>query len=444
MSGYAFYAFYDIRFLPVLAGVSLAAYLSALGIERSGSAKARKMFMLAGITACAGSLVVFKALNFSYSGFVLPLGISFYVFISLSYIIDVHSRKIKACTNLTDGLLVLSFFPLLLAGPVQKPASLIPQIQTPRVFDYESAAAGLRRILWGLFLKLLIADNLAVFADEIFSNYSNYGGSTLLIGAVFYSIQIYSDFAGYSEMAIGVSGLLGIKLVRNFKYPYFAADITDFWRRWHISLTVWFRDYIFLPFSFYLSRRIKEERFMGMNTDMFIYTAGLALTWMLTGLWHGTGITFAVWGILNAVLLFGYHLLKKQRKRLIKRLSGGYGNLLFNISERIFTLASIMFLWIIFRSDSIAQAESYISGIFSSSLFSAPEFSGIRRINPALIASAAMFIIEFIGRNDEYAIEKFLMNRKKAIRWGFYVILVLAIYFFGNYSSGIEFIYFQF
>ncbi len=441
VAGYLFYSFSDVKLLYLLFGISFTAYFTGLLLDRCTTIFCKRVLLIFGIASLAGALSVFKYLNFS-NGIVLPLGISFYTFLSLSYIFDIYLGRMKACKDPVDALLTLSYFPILLAGPVQRPALLLPQIKQSRVFEYGLAADGMRQILWGLFMKIVIADNCAVYADDIFSNYGSYGGSTLLIGAVLYSIQIYADFAGYSEIATGISKLLGIKLVRNFSFPYFASDIADFWKRWHISLTTWFRDYVFLPLSFSLSRRIPAEKFMGINTEFFIYAAGITVTWLLTGIWHGSGANYIVWGLFHGAMLIIYHALRKPKKKVRKLLKNKYR--LITITERILTVAAIIVSWIIFRAESLSQASGYISGMFSVSLFSKPEFSGIRRINPLLISIAVLFIVEWTARKEDFALKKLFMKRPRVLRWIFYLLTVLSMYFFGNFSSGIEFIYFRF
>ena len=247
-------------------------------------------------------MVFFKYNNFFIDGFIdlvsafgynlplhttkiiLPLGISFYTFISLSYIIDVYKKTTSANKNIIEVLLSLSFFPIILAGPIQRPSSLLPQISSKRVFRYDQVTDGLRQILWGLFVKVVVADNLAFYVNDIFNNYPEYNGSTLFLGVLLYSVQIYADFSGYSNMAIGTAKLFGFNLMQNFNYPYFSRNILDFWKRWHISLTTWFRDYIFLPISFSISWKIKSEKVLYIHTDIFIYIVASILTWFLTGL----------------------------------------------------------------------------------------------------------------------------------------------------------------
>lgn len=235
-----------------------------------------------------GTLGLLKYFNFFIEGFIdfvsllgyqiegttidiiLPLGISFYTFLSLSYLLDISRGTISADKNLINVLLTLGFFPIILAGPIQRPSTLLPQIRTSRVFNYQQVSDGLRQILWGLFVKIAVADNLMPFVDEVFENYSGNPGSRLLAGALSYTVQIYADFSGYSHIAIGTASILGFRLMKNFNYPYFAKDITDFWKRWHISLTTWFRDHLFLPVSFTISWKVKTEKVLMIRTDLFI------------------------------------------------------------------------------------------------------------------------------------------------------------------------------
>ena len=275
ITSYIFYGWWDWRFLFLLILLSLANYFIGLEIDKNQEGIKGKTWFIFGLVINLGVLGLFKYFNFFIDSFIdlisligynlprsttkiiLPLGISFYTFLSLSYLIDIQRKTLKANKNLEEVLLALSFFPIILAGPIQRPVSLLPQIGKKREFNYAQAADGLKQILWGLFTKVVIADNLAVLVDELFLNYSDYSGSTLFIGAIFYSIQIYADFSGYSDMAIGIAKLFGFSLMRNFAYPYFSRDITEFWKRWHISLVTWFRDYVFFPISFSVSWRLK-------------------------------------------------------------------------------------------------------------------------------------------------------------------------------------------
>ena len=334
-ASYFFYGWWDWRFLFLLVFLSITNYFIGIGIQGSETTRRGKIWLIAGLIINLGVLGIFKYYNFFIDTFIrmvslvgydlprtstkiiLPLGISFYVFLSLSYIIDIFKRNLQANRNIVEVLLTLSFFPIILAGPIQRPISLLPQISKNREFDSNLAIDGLRQILWGLFAKVVIADNLATQVDDIFSNYSQYSGSTLALGAIFFTIQIYADFSGYSNMAIGIAKLFGFKLMQNFAYPYFSRDLTEFWKRWHISLTTWFRDYLFLPISFTISWRLKKERVFLIKSDHFIYISASALTWFLTGLWHGANYTFILWGIINGIFLIIYHLLRKPQKKIV-------------------------------------------------------------------------------------------------------------------------------
>ena len=316
LSSYFFYAFWDWRFLFLLIFNSFTNYIIGKFIHLSNKKKARKRWLILGLFLNIGVLIYFKYFNFFIESFInlfskfgiilqypslsiiLPIGISFYTFLSISYIIDVYQKKIANSVNIIHVLLALSFFPIILAGPIQRPVSLISQINNKRIFNYSFATNGLKQILWGLFMKVVIADRCALIVNQIFQNFSIHKGSTLLSGGLFYTIQVYSDFAGYSLIALGVSKLFGFDLMKNFAYPYFSRDITQFWKRWHISLTTWFRDYVFLPISYQLSRRFPSEKVLFIKTDIFIYFIGISLTWLLTGLWHGGNYTFVLWELL--------------------------------------------------------------------------------------------------------------------------------------------------
>lgn len=288
VASYVFYGWWDWRFLILLICLSLFNYLIGIKLDASKTTWHRKALLITGLVINLGTLGLLKYFNFFIEGFIdfvsllgyqiegttidiiLPLGISFYTFLSLSYLLDISRGTISADKNLINVLLTLGFFPIILAGPIQRPSTLLPQIRTSRVFNYQQVSDGLRQILWGLFVKIAVADNLMPFVDEVFENYSGNPGSRLLAGALSYTVQIYADFSGYSHIAIGTASILGFRLMKNFNYPYFARDITDFWKRWHISLTTWFRDYLFLPVSFTISWKVKTEKVLMIRTDLFI------------------------------------------------------------------------------------------------------------------------------------------------------------------------------
>ena len=455
-ASYFFYGFWDWRFLILLALLSLINYFVGILIDSGSSNFARRTWLLTGLTINLGVLIIFKYLDFFIDSFVdlvalfgynlpdatiriiLPLGISFYVFLSMSYIIDIFTKSLTPTKSLVDVLLTLSFFPIILAGPIQRPISLLPQIRAKREFDYNTTVDGLRQILWGLFTKVVIADNLSPFVNIIFSNYNNYSGSTLLVGAGFYMVQIYADFAGYSNIAIGTAKLFGFRLMQNFAFPYFARDIAEFWRKWHISLTTWFRDYIFLPLSFTLAWKIKRDRFWLIKKDLFIYIFASSVTWILTGLWHGSQYTFILWGAIHGLFLIVYRIQIKPEKVLFKILKLSNKNKALVITETAITLCIVLMAWIFFRSESAGQAVEYISRIFSASLFTIPE------IKPFMltILTIVFFTIEGYGKNSDYAFDQLCSRIHLIPRWILYLCLTGLIFYYGNEPQ--QFIYFQF
>ncbi len=454
-AGYFFDGYWDWRFLFLLIGLTLINYMIGLKIDRSAGSVSRRIWLIIAVVVNVGVLGLFKYYNFFIDSFVdllsvfgfqisgstatvvLPLGISFYIFVSLSYVIDIYKGYLKANRNAIEVLLALSFFPIILAGPIQRPVTLLPQITKMRVFNRPMAVDGLRQILWGLFVKMVVADNIAPETNKIFLDIANYSGSTLLLGAFLYTIQIYADFSGYSHIAIGTARLLGFSLMQNFNYPYFSHNISEFWKRWHISLTTWFRDYLFLPISFALSSKISRTRVFSIKTDLFIYIIASIFTWLLTGLWHGANYTFIIWGSLNGVLLIIYHWQIKPRKRILKLLNISNKNKVLNISEGVITFIVILFFWIFFRADSLRHAMDYVSGIFTASIFSVPDLLP----KTALIATGFFLSIEYIQREKQHPLQIGVINNRP-LRWSIYLVMVLVIIFFG--AGAQEFIYFQF
>lgn len=455
LASYVFYGWWDWRFLFLLIFISIFNYFIGIKIDSGTTLTTRKAWLIAGLVINLGVLGFFKYFNFFIEGFVylisvfgydlkgttvnviLPLGISFYTFLSLSYILDIYKHTMPSDKNPVNVLLSLGFFPIILAGPIQRPSTLLPQIRNLRIFNYEQATDGLRQILWGLFVKIAVADNMAPLANDIFLSYSNAPGITLLLGALYYTIQIYADFSGYSHIAIGTANLLGFRLMRNFNYPYFSRDISDFWKRWHISLTTWFRDYIFLPVTFGVSWRIRKEKVLNIRKDVFIYIVAILVTWLLTGLWHGANYTFLVWGLLHGLLLILYQLQRKPRQRLLKRLKIDNESHTLVSVEALITFFFVLITWVVFRSDSLPMAMGYIKGIFSASLFKVPVDLPLKEI----LIAIAFILVEFSQRNKPHVLQMEKI-RQGWIRWGVYVVIISAILFLGGGSK--EFIYFQF
>ena len=455
VASYVFYGWWDWRFLILLVSISIVNYLIGINIGAGKCDRRKRVYLIFGLVVNLGVLGFFKYFNFFTDGFIdlisllgfqvkdvtlniiLPLGISFYTFLSISYILDVYKGKTSAEKDFFNVMLALSFFPIILAGPIQRPSTLLPQIRIPRKFEYSLAIDGLRQILWGLFVKIVVADNLSPFVTDVFDSYSGMQGSTLFVGALFYSVQILADFSGYSHIAIGTASILGFRLMQNFKAPYFVRNIVDFWRRWHISLTTWFRDYLFLPVSFSISWRIKTGKVLLIKTELFIYIIASLLTWFLTGLWHGANYTFLIWGLLHGFLLILYRIQAKPRKRILKKLNIDKDNIWLAISEGLLTFLFIVVTWVIFRSESVNASIEYIKRMFSSSLFANPGDLPVKEIVFALL----FLIIEFIQRSKNHPLQ-FDASVGVLIRWSIYVSLVAIILFFGGSAN--QFIYFQF
>jgi len=415
-----------------------------------GSAKSqniRKVWLLVSVIFSLGLLGVFKYYHFFTSSFtdllstfgiqintwslkvVLPVGISFYTFHGLSYIIDLYNRKIEEEKDFVNYAVFVSFFPLLIAGPIERATHLLPQIKKPRIFEYTKAVDGVRQILWGLFKKIVIADNCAEFANLIFNNSANYSGSTLFLGAIFFTFQIYCDFSGYSDIALGTARLLGIELLRNFAFPYFARDIAEFWRRWHISLTTWFRDYVYIPLG-------------GSRCSKAMVVRNTLIIFLVSGFWHGANWTFIIWGIYHALLFLPLILMNKNRKHINSVSEGRRIPQLKEIIQMSTTFFLVVIGWIFFRADSIGHAFNYISEIISPSLFTIPKFAGMGKALTTSILVCIFMIIEWLGREQQYAIARLGLKWKRPVRYAMYYAIIVAIFWFGGKEQ--QFIYFQF
>lgn len=443
--------------------MALLNYYCGIKIESSENERNKRNLFFLGLCINIGVLFVFKYFNFFIDSFinlvsiagyelprsstqiVLPVGISFYTFLSLSYIIDIYKRNFQASTNILQVVLSLSFFPIILAGPIQRPAKLLPQINSQREMDFNKMTDGLRQILWGLFKKVVMADTCAANADYIFNNYHTLQGGALVLGVVFFAFQIYGDFSGYSDIAVGVGRLFGFNLIKNFAFPYFSRDIAEFWHRWHISLTTWFRDYLFLPVSVSLAHKYPGQKVLIFKTDLYIYIIASLITWVLTGLWHGANYTFLFWGLIHGFFLILFQSQKKIRKKFFKKSGISNDNLLIVLTETTFTLVVIFTSWIFFRSPSLSSSFSYIHDMFANGIFSISilDLRG-RGISSTLIdgtiAIIAVIIIEWLHRRKEHGLE--ISNYPLIIRWGIYwVATFVTLIYLGDERT---FIYFQF
>ncbi|MGB6093464.1 MAG: MBOAT family protein [Moheibacter sp.] len=443
IASYVFYGWWDWRFLSLIIFSTTVDYLIGRGFSKIDDSKRRKLLLWISISVNLGFLGFFKYYNFFEQNFVeafalfgaqikpntlniiLPVGISFYTFQTLSYTIDVYRRKLEPTRDYIAFAAFVSFFPQLVAGPIERATNLLPQFYKKRTFDYQKAVDGLRQILWGLFKKIVIADNCAHYANEIFSNSGDYSGSTLVMGSMFFTFQIYCDFSGYSDIAIGTARLFNFELMRNFNYPYFSRDIAEFWRRWHISLSTWFRDYLYIPLG-------------GSKGSLKKKVRNVFVIFLVSGFWHGANWTFIAWGALNAIYFLPLLLTSRNRKNLeIVAQNSMFPNFK-DFLKMAMTFGLTVFAWIFFRAENLGHAFSYISGIFSKSLFSIPE---VRPTN--LILLTLLFILaEWFGRKEKYAIEKLGLKWKRPYRLAMYYAIVIVIFWFSGEEQ--QFIYFQF
>jgi len=422
---------------------TLLDYFTGLKMQSENDLKGKRLWFWLSIIVNLGFLGVFKYYNFFAESFseaillfgikvnpwtlrvILPVGISFYTFHGLSYIIDIYKDKIKAERNFLDYAVFVSFFPLLVAGPIERATHLLPQIKTARTFDYSKAVDGLRQILWGFFKKIVIADNCAEFANQIFNNSADLSGSTLIIGAVLFSFQIYCDFSGYSDIALGTARLFGIELLRNFAFPYFSRDIAEFWRRWHISLSSWFRDYLYIPIG-------------GSKGGFWMRIRNTFIIFIISGFWHGANWTFIVWGALNALFIMPSIIMNTNRNNLETVAQGKFLPTAKEFFQVNITFAMAVFSWIFFRAESLSHAYQYISAVFSKSLFSIPTILPRRLFLLVII----FMLIEWLGREHKYGIEKLGLNWSPPIRYVMYYAIIFMIFWFGGREQ--QFIYFQF
>ncbi|WP_432713703.1 MBOAT family O-acyltransferase [Pedobacter sp.] len=444
VASYFFYACWDWRFLFLLVFSILLDFTTGIKIAQATRPGVRKFWLWLSISINLGLLGVFKYFNFFSTSFaeglsdiglqvnpmtlnvILPIGISFYTFHGLSYIIDVYKNRIEPERNFVVYSVFVSFFPLLVAGPIERATHLLPQIKKKRKFSYTQAVDGLRQILWGLFKKVVIADNCAYFANMIFNNSGDYSGSTLVLGALFFTFQIYGDFSGYSDIALGTAKLFGIELLKNFNYPYFSRDIAEFWRRWHISLSSWFKDYVYIPLG-----GSKGGNWMKIRNTFIIF--------ILSGFWHGANWTFIVWGFLNALFIIPSILLKTNRSNIDIVAKGKLLPSLRDLFQIILTFSLTVLAWIFFRAKDLHHAFQYIGGIFSPSLLTTPELNRAGVI--ILLLVFIFFIIEWLGREGHFAINHITIF-PRPVSWAIYFALILLLFSFQGEEQA--FIYFQF
>lgn len=447
VASYFFYASWNYKFMFLLMFSTFLDYYTGIRIHEASTRKIKLTWLWLSIGINLGFLGVFKYFNFFAQSFadalsllgihadfvtlqvILPVGISFYTFHGLSYVFDLYNEKIKPERNYINYAVFVSFFPLLVAGPIERATHLLPQITRKREFDYSRAKDGLRQILWGLFKKMVIADNCAVFANNIFNNSADYTGSTLVLGAIFFAFQIYCDFSGYSDIALGTARLFGIELLRNFAFPYFSRDIAEFWRRWHISLSSWFRDYLYIPLG-------------GSKGGTWMKVRNTFIIFLVSGFWHGANWTFIAWGFLNALFIMPSVIMKTNRTNLEIVAKGKVFPGIKEFLSILLTFGLTLLAWIFFRASDLHHAFSYISEIFSSSLFTVPDLKGVKDIWPLVIFMGLFIMVEWLGREQQYAIARLGLSWKRPFRWAFYYTIVMVIFLFAGKEQ--QFIYFQF
>ncbi|QIE59075.1 MBOAT family protein [Rasiella rasia] len=435
---YIFYSFWDWRFLSLIFLSSLVDFTIGNFLGKTEAKGKRKLLLVISLVFNLGLLGVFKYYNFFVETFVdtfalfgttlksstwnilLPVGISFYTFQTLSYTIDIYRKRLQPTTNVVAFFAFVSFFPQLVAGPIERASNLLPQFEKERTFNYKKNIDGLRLILAGLFQKMVIADNCALFVNTYFENYQDQSGSTLFFTAVFFAFQIYGDFSGYSNIAIGTSRLLGFDLMKNFNFPYLAQDLSDFWRRWHISLSTWFRDYVYIPLG-------------GSRVSTIRLILNILIVFLVSGLWHGANLTFVFWGLVHAICVIPVLLfIKKDRSFNPKRLWPTFSEL-----ARIgITFFIVVIAWVFFRAETITDAFQYLQIVFSESLFSMPYLP-----RSGIVLLFGYMVLEWLQRHRGHILD--IAHIKSAwFRYGiYYVVLFCTFYYAGDLQP---FIYFQF
>lgn len=454
IASYFFYGWWDWRFCGLMLAASLLDYAIGLGIDRSENPRQRKILLAIGLTGNLAMLGFFKYFNFFAENFqamaasigwhvsppvvrvLLPVGISFYTFQTMSYSIDIYRRKMPATKQIVEYLAYVSFFPQLVAGPIERATNLLPQFFRLRTFDHDRAVDGCRQALWGFFKKMLIADNLAPVVDKIFSQPSAYTGGELCVATVFFAFQIYCDFSAYSDIASGVARLFGFELMRNFATPYFSQSLGEFWRRWHISLTTWFKDYVYVPLG---GNRVSPRR----------RAVNVMITFLLSGIWHGASWNFVAWGAFNGLAVLPETIRGRRTTLHVNDAAGGEG-LLPNrkaLVRIIFTFAIVCIGWVFFRANKLSDAWLILSRMVSEALYLEGYFLGWEHVQDQplgsylVLALVIMIIFEWTQRSRPHPLH--FSHWPQPVRWATYLGLSVVLVLFGTYSST-RFIYFQF
>jgi alginate O-acetyltransferase complex protein AlgI len=442
LASYYFYSCWDWRFLFLLVFSTFLDYYTGIRIEKSTNESSRKFWFWLSIVVNLGFLGIFKYFNFFSASFaqlftsfgfhvspfmldvILPVGISFYTFHGLSYVIDIYYKRIQAEYNFLDYSLFVSYFPLLVAGPIERATHLLPQVKIKRTFDFEKAKEGLAQFVWGLVKKVVIADTCATYANAIFDHYPSMNSLSLILGAIYFAFQIYGDFSGYSDMALGMSKLFGIDLLRNFNYPYFSRDIAEFWRRWHISLSSWFRDYLYIPLG-------------GSQGGTWFKIRNTFIIFLVSGFWHGANWTYVVWGLLNAIYFLPLLVMQKNRNNTGPLVLSYDWNGVKTMLNILLTFMLSTIAWVFFRARTITDAVLYLKQIVVNGTFSAQYLSNERYNYEILLLLGVFVVVEWNNRNR---VEP-LSGRYSLVKFGLAIAAIMAL---GTFSDYKEFVYFQF
>lgn len=445
VASYVFYGWWDWRFLSLIAFSTLVDFQVGKALEHQNDLLKRKALLWVSLLVNLGFLGFFKYYNFFVENFIaafsffgvsfkastlriiLPVGISFYTFQTLSYTVDVYRRKLTPTRDLLSFSAFVSFFPQLVAGPIERATNLLPQFYQKRTFHYGDAVLGLRQILWGFFKKVVIADNCAEFVNTIFAHSADHSGTTLWLGSFFFAFQIYGDFSGYSDIAIGTARLFGFKLMQNFAFPYFSRDIAEFWRRWHISLSTWFRDYLYIPLG-------------GSRGGTAMKIRNTFVIFLVSGFWHGANWTFIVWGALNAFYFLPLLLTQQNRKHLVIIGNGALLPPLKELGKVVLTFSLTLIAWVFFRAENMQHGWQYAYDMIAGPYAFAWK-THVSRYFPLLWLIIGFTAVEWLGREHKFALQK--LPKQKWIRWSFYLFIGVLILAFGKFNKT-EFIYFAF
>lgn len=459
IASYYFYMSWEPAYASFMAASTVVDFFCGHRIGKSKSTDERRNFLLLSIFVNLGLLMGFKYLDFFNAtlktvlqpfnilydvpalNIVAPVGISYYTFKKLSYIINVYRENREPAVHLGKFALYVSFFPSIAAGPIDRPTILLTQFDGVHTFDYDRVSSGLKLMAWGMFKKVVIADRLAIFVDTVYNHPHDHQGLSLAVATIFFSIQIYADFSGYTDIAIGMSHAMGFDLMDNFNRPYSAVSIREFWRRWHISLATWLRDYLFLPTAYSVSRRVQREKLLNIKSESWAYSTGILLTMLLCGLWHGASWTFVVWGGLHGLLLIISFATSKFRKKWRKMIVGNRPRLktAYKGMRILITFLVVSFLWIFFRARSLSDALYIISHLFRPELPGADVLLGMD-LEFAIAMGAVGFMLLVHMLQPHHGIRRIFSQKPLLFRWVFYVVLVLAIMNLGKFNE-IPFIY---